>query len=167
MYYVFYDEEHFAAIMGNAKAVEFVTLSNANLDRQLIVSVSPDSLKPRDEVTQINMAQALFDKGAIGPKTLLKMLYFPNPDEAAADGVLFKIDPMAYFQVNFPEEFAAMQQSQMQQAQLQMQQQVQATGMQASAEAGAVPPEQANGEPPASVSREPASAALSQLPLPQ
>jgi len=167
MYYVFYDEEHFAAIMGNAKAVEFVTLSNANLDRQLIVSVSPDSLKPKDEVTQINMAQALFDKGAIGPKTLLKMLDFPNPDEAAADGVLFKIDPMAYFQVNFPEEFAAMQQSQMQQAQLQMQQQAQATGMQDSAEAGAVPPEQANGEPPASVSREPASAALSQVPLPQ
>ncbi|MFA5937529.1 MAG: hypothetical protein WC822_06665 [Candidatus Paceibacterota bacterium] len=166
LYYVFYDEQHFAAIMGNAKAVEFVTLSNASLDRQLIVSVSPDSLKPKDEVTQINLAQALFDKGAIGPKTLLKMLDFPNPDESAADGVLYRIDPMAYFQVNFPEEFAAMQQSQMEQAQLQMQQQAQATGMNAEAEAAAAP-EQANGEPKQPLSREPASAALSNVPLPQ
>lgn len=116
LYYVFYDEQHFAAIMGNAKAVEYVTLSNQDMDRQLIVSVSPDSLKPKDEITQINLAQALFDKGAIGPKTLLKMLDFPNPDEAAADGVLYRLDPATYFRVNFPEEFAAMQQAQMQTA---------------------------------------------------
>lgn len=114
LYYVFYDEEHFAAVMGNAKAVEYVTLSNADLDRQLIVTVSPDSLKPKDEVSQMNMAQALFDKKAIGPKTLLKTLEFPNPDEAAADGVLYAIDPMAYMQLNFPEVMARMQQAQQQ-----------------------------------------------------
>jgi len=28
--------------MGNAKAVEYVTLSNQDMDRQLIVSVAPD-----------------------------------------------------------------------------------------------------------------------------
>lgn len=111
LYYVFYDEQHFAAIMGNAKAVEYVTLSTADLNRQLIISVAPDSLKPKDEITQINLAQALFDKGAIGPKTLLKMLDFPNPDEAAADGVLYRIDPATYFRINFPEEFARMQQA--------------------------------------------------------
>jgi hypothetical protein len=60
LYYVFYDEKHFAAVMGNAKAVEFVTLSSQDLDRQLIVSVAPDSLKPKDEITQINLAQDLF-----------------------------------------------------------------------------------------------------------
>lgn len=168
LYYVFYDEEHFAAIMGNAKAVEYSTLSSQRMDRQLIISVSPDSMKPKDEVTQINLAQALFDKGAIGPKTLLKMLDFPNPDESAADGVFYRIDPMAYFQTNFPEEFAAMQQAQMQQAQLQMQQQAQATGMNTAAEAANTPPEQANGEPPPEtrVSTPPASPALSNVPIP-
>lgn len=160
LYCVFYDEQHFAAIMGNAKAVEYVTLSNQDLDRQLIVSVSPDSLKPKDEVTQINLAQALFDKQAIGPKTLLKMLDFPDPDQAAADGVLYKIDPATYFRVNFPEEFAAMQQAAMQ------------TAME-----GGVPgqqpqpgqsPEQANGEPssPNGLATDPASAALGNVPLP-
>lgn len=118
LYYVFYDEPHFAAIMGNAKAVEFVTLTRTDLDRQLIVSVSPDSLKPKDEVTQINLAQNLFDKGAIGPKTLLKMLDFPNPDEAAADGMLYKMDPMSYMQLNFP-DFAAKLQAAQQQAAMQ------------------------------------------------
>lgn len=116
LYYVFYDEPHFAAVMGNAKAVEFVTLTRGDLDRQLIISVSPDSLKPKDEVTQINLAQSLFDKGAIGPKTLLKMLDFPNPDEAAADGMLYKMDPMAYMQLNFPEQMAKLQQAQQQAA---------------------------------------------------
>lgn len=163
LYYVFYDDQHFAAIMGNAKAVEYVTLSSADLTRQLIVSVAPDSLRPRDEVTEMNLAQALFDKGAIGPKTLLKMLDFPNPDESAADGVLFRIDPMAYFQVNFPEEFAKMQQSQMQQAQLQMQQQAQGLAMNEQAKNSASP-EQST-EPTPGIAQEPASASLSNVPL--
>jgi len=152
LYYVFYDEEHFAAIMGGNKAIEYVTLSQANLTKQVIVSVAPDSLKPKDEVTQMNLAQALFDKKAIGPKTLLKMLDFPDAEQAAADGVLYALDPMAYFQLNFPEEFAKMQQSQMEQAQIQMAQQATAAGMTAGAEAAAVPPEQANGEPAKPVS---------------
>lgn len=167
LYCVFYDEEHFAAIMGNAKAVEYVTLTSQQMDRQLIVSVSPDSMKPKDEVTNMNLAQSLFDKKAIGPKTLLKMLDFPNPDESAADGVFYSIDPVAYFQTNFPEEFAKMQQSQMQQAQLQMQQQAQATGMNMAAEAANTPPEVANGEPPppTGVSEPPANPALNQVPV--
>jgi hypothetical protein len=163
LYYVFYDEAHFAAIMGNAKAVEYVTLSSASLDRQLIVSVAPDSLKPKDEVTQMNLAQALFDKGAIGPKTLLKMLDFPNPDEAAADGVLYRIDPATYFRINFPEEFAAMQQAMMQgQAEAAM-------GMNPQMVGSGQPPEQANGEPQdqGGLAADPASAALSQVQLPQ
>lgn len=160
LYYVFYDEQHFAAIMGNAKAVEYVTLSSQQMDRQLIVSVSPDSLKPRDEVTEMNMAQALFDKKAIGPKTLLKMLDFPNPDEAAADGVLYAIDPATYFRVNFPEEFAAMQQAAM------------ATATEGgvpgqSPNAGGPAPEVTNGEPPppTGLSQPASSASLSNVPL--
>lgn len=164
LYCVFYDEQHFAAIMGNAKAVEYVTLSSSNIDRQLIVSVSPDSLKPKDEVTQINMAQTLFDKKAIGPKTLLKMLDFPNPDEAAADGVFYAIDPASYFRVNFPEEFARMQQAAMQTAGEGMA----AAGGQPGQPGGGVPPEQVT-EPqnPGGTAIDPASAALSNVPLPQ
>lgn len=153
LYYVFYDEPHFAAVMGNAKAVEYVQLMSSNMDRQLIVSVSPDSLKPRDEVTQINLAQALFDKGAIGPKTLLKMLDFPDPDEAAADGVLYKMDPMAYMMLNFPDFAAQLQQVQM----------AQQAGM---APAGGAPAPEGLTEPQPSLSQDPASAALSNVPLP-
>lgn len=160
LYYVFYDEQHFAAIMGNAKAVEYVTLSNQDMDRQLIISVAPDSLKPKDEITQINMAQALFDKGAIGPKTLLKMLDFPNPDEAAADGVLYKLDPATYFRVNFPEEFARMQQAAIANAQ-----EGGVPGI--SPNAGGPAPEGLTEPSPATdLGADPASAALSQVQLP-
>lgn len=164
LYYVFYDEEHFAAIMGNAKAVEYVTLSNEQLDRQLIVGVSPNSMKPKDEITQLNLAQALFDKGAIGPKTLLKMVDFPDPDESAADGVLYRIDPATYFKLNFPEDFAKMQQAQMEQAQIMALQGAEAKGMETAAVAANTPPE-ATTEPGATITSDPASAALSQIPL--
>lgn len=165
LYCVFYDEPHFAAIMGSAKAVEYVTLTAQDMSRQLIISVSPDSLKPKDEVTQINLAQSLFDKKAIGPKTLLKMLDFPDADEAAADGILYALDPMAYMQMNFPEYAAELMQSQ------QMTQMFQAQGNQMSGmtPGGAdIPPEQANGEPagPNGLAQDPASAALSNVPLP-
>lgn len=165
LYYVFYDEEHFAAVMGNAKAVEYVTLSNSKLDRQLIVSVSPDSMRPRDQVTEMNLAQNLFDKGAIGPKTLLKMIDFPNPDEAAADGVLYKNDPMAYMQLNFPELAQELMAAQQQKALLDMQNAAQGAGMTAAATAGAIPPEQVT-EPEQSLAEGPTNVSLSQVPMP-
>lgn len=165
LYYVFYDEEHFGAVVGNAKAIEYVTLTASDLNRQLIVSVSPDSMRPRDEITEINMAQALFDKGAIGPKTLLKMLSFPNPDEAAADGVLYKIDPMAYMQLNFPDFAAKMQMAQQQQMQMNMANEAQGTLMNAQATAAGTPPEDVT-EPKKNIARNPASAGLDQVKLP-
>lgn len=167
LYYVFYDEPHFAAVMGNAKAVEFITLSNADLDRQLIVTVSPDSMRPKDEITQINLAQALFDKGAIGPKTLLKMLDFPDADNAAADGVLYKADPIAYLQMNWPDLAQQMMASQQQKAQMEMMNQAQGAGMTAAAETANTPPEETTEPEGNSLASDPASAALSQVPLPQ
>jgi hypothetical protein len=125
------------------------------------VSVSPDSLKPKDETTEINLAQALFDKGAIGPKTLLKILDFPDPDESAADGVLYQADPMAYLQLNFPDLLQQMQQAQAEQAAMQ-QMGMPAAGM---AQAGGVPPEAVT-EPAEGLSSEPASAALANVPMP-
>lgn len=160
LYYVFYDEKHFAPIMGNAKAVEYATLQNTDMDRQLIISVSPDSLKPKDEITQINLAQALFDKGAIGPKTLLKMLDFPDPDEAAADGVMYRIDPMAYMMMNFPEYAQQLQMAQQQNMMAQAQGN-QAAGMNPD---GSMPEEIT--EPDGDLSQDPASAALSEVQLP-
>ncbi len=165
MYYVFYDEPHVASILGNAKAVEYIQLSNANLNKRMIISVSPDSMRPRDEITEINMAQALFDKGAIGPKTLLKMLSFPNPDEAAADGILYKIDPMAYMQLNFPDFAQQLQMAQQQQAMTQMQNQAQGVAMNAQAEQSAMSPEQVT-EPQQDIARNPADAGLNQVQLP-
>lgn len=119
MYYVYYDERHFAAVMGQMKAVEYVTLTSQNLmesqtdqgiPRKVIVTVSPDSMRPKDEVSQINQAISFFEAGLIGPKTVLTLADFPNPDESAADGIVYKLNPMAYLQMNFPEEFARLQQ---------------------------------------------------------
>ena len=170
LYGIFYDEQHFAAIMGGLKAVEYVTFTNAQMDRQIIVSVAPDSMAPKDEITEINMAQTLFDKGCIGPKTLLNILNFPNPDESAADGLLYKLDPMTYLQLNFPQFAQQIQQQQMMNQQAQMQAQAQGAGMQAQAQAQGT----ANGTPPealtepnkTSPAQDPASAALSQVTMP-
>jgi hypothetical protein len=121
LYYVFYDEEHFGAVMGNLRAVEFTTFKNQDLNRKLMVSVAPDSMKAHDELTQINQAIEFYQMGAIGPKTLLKLANFPDPDESAMDGVLWKVDPMSYLQLNWPQLAQQIQQVQMQQMQMQAQ----------------------------------------------
>lgn len=125
MYMVFYDVPHFGAVMGIGKATEYVTLSAQDIDRQLVVGVSANSMKPKDQISEANQATELFQMGAIGPKTLLESLDFPNPDEAAGDGVLYKMDPMSYFQMNFPELAQKVAQFQQQQAQAQQQAQQQ------------------------------------------
>jgi hypothetical protein len=131
LYVVFYDEQHFAAVMGVGKAVQYVELSSRDINRQIVVGVSPNSMKPKDEVSKMNQAIDLYTRGAIGPKILLETLDFPNPDEAAADGVLWKVDPQAYLKLNFSELFAQLQQmmaeQQAQQAQVQARQQGQET----------------------------------------
>lgn len=163
LYYVFYDQQHFAAIMGNARAVEYQIFSQNDLDRQLIVSVAPDSMKPKDEVNEMNLATSLFQQGVIGPKTLLQRLNFADPDDAAADGLLYKLDPMTYLTLNFPDFAQKLQQVQQQQAMIQAQQGAQAEGMKTAAVAANTPPE-AQTEP----QKKPvvsASPALSQVPI--
>lgn len=103
LYHVFYDEQHFAAIMGQQKAVEFVVLSNHDLTQKLIVSVAPDSMKPKDEVTVMNQALTLWQEGALDPQSLLTILNFPNPKETAEQAVLWKLAPQQYMQLNFPQ----------------------------------------------------------------
>lgn len=112
-YHVYYDVKHFASIMGKMRAVEYVSLSSEDMTSKLVVSVSPDSMKPRDEITEMNQALALWDKGALDPKTLLTKLNFPDPQNTAAQVVLWNTNPQLYLQLNFPDLQAQMMEAQM------------------------------------------------------
>ena len=66
----------------------------------------------------------------------MAQLSFPDPDESASDGVLYKVDPQAYLQLNWPELAQQLQQAQ-QQAVAQQQQQEQAAAQQQMQQQGA------------------------------
>lgn len=155
LYYVFYDQEHYGAILGQMRAVEYVEFSNADLTKRITVSVAPNSMKPKDEVTEMNQALALWEQKAMDPKTLFTILDFPDPQKTAEQVVLWTLDPQLYMQMNFPELAQKMAENQAAQA-------AAAAGAQ-----GGVAPEVANGEPPPQegVSAAPASAALNQVPI--
>ncbi len=159
LYCVYYDEEHYATIMGRMKAVEYQVLSRENFTKRIVVSVAPNSMKPKDEINEINMAQTLYDKGAIGPKTLLTVLDFPDPQTAAEDGVLWQVDKAAYMQLNFPELTQKLAQLQQQMAAAQAGAPVAASGAPAEAVTEPAPAE--------GLSAAPASSSLSQVPLTQ
>jgi hypothetical protein len=103
MYYVFYDEEHYASIMGSGRAVEYVTLNMANRQRHFVVSVSPNSMAPKDEISEQNQAIQLWESGAIDPITLFKKLNYPDPMESAKMASIWHTNPQAYIQMFFPE----------------------------------------------------------------
>lgn len=153
LYYVYYDEEHDARILGQMKAVEYVTLQSSDFIGRVVVSVSPDSMKPKDEVSEANQAISLFESEAIDPKTLLTVLNFPDPQNTAAQGALWKTNPQAYMALNFPELMQKLQA-------------VQQQGQQ-----GGAPPQQGapaqptGGTPTPSLAATPASPALQQVPL--
>lgn len=163
LYSVYYDEEHFAAIMGQMKAVEYVTLKGTDLGRRIVISVAPDSMKPKDEITQVNQALALWDKGAIDPKTLLTVLDFPDPQQTAEQAVLWKVDPNAYMQLNFP-ELANRLAMMAQQAAMQAGAVPGQPGAQPAPGDGGEAPEQVT-EPAPNISVAPADASLSNVPL--
>ncbi|MDE2232917.1 MAG: hypothetical protein KGJ90_02180 [Patescibacteria group bacterium] len=158
MYHVFYDEKHFGAILGIVKGIEYVTLSAASFDRQLIVSVAPDSMKPKDEITAMNQAQQLWEAGALGLKTFLTLQKVSDVEEAAEDALLWKAGLMPYIQIQYPE----------------LMQKLQSLGMggspagptQTATPPMAGSPTPTEGQPPVT-GGEPPSAALSQVPLPQ
>ncbi len=154
LYCVFYDEPHYAAILGQTRGVEYVQFQASDLKRRMVVSVAPNSMKPKDEVTEMNQAMALFDKGVMDPKTLYTILDFPDPQKTAEQAVLWRLDPASYMRLNFPELAAQLAQA----------------AAQAAPQPGQGPaPEAANGEPPPQegISTPPASAGLDQVPLSQ
>lgn len=147
LYYVFYDEQHYAAIMGSGRAVEYVALIMSGEQRQFVVSVSPNSMQPKDEITEQNMAVDLWKAQAIDPITLFKKLNYPDPMETAKQVSLWITNPQLYIQQMFPETVQQPMDS-------------------------ANPPNPLDGTqpvPPAdeSLSANPASSALSQVPINQ
>ncbi len=189
LYNVFYDEQHFAAVLGQMKATEYVELSSQNLGMQLIVSVVPDSMKPKDELTVMNQAMQLWEQQALDIKTLLTILNFPDPQETAAQVWLYHTNPQLYGQLNFPDLQAMIEQQaqkQMAMEQAGQQQQLQAQGAQADQQlqqkgaAGAQALQQKDQahaqkmtqtqqlhEQKMSLAKEPASASLSSVKLPK
>lgn len=153
LYYVYYDEPHVASIIGSNKAVEYVTLSSMDLNRRLVVSVSPDSMKSHDEITEMNQAISLYEAGVLDPKTLLTMVSVPDPQGTAESTVLWLLDKNAYLQLNFPELAQKLQAQQAQQLQQAQQ---------------AAPPgdiQSVEGAPPTDTGIEPAGASLSEVPI--
>lgn len=144
LYAVFYDEKHYGAVMGNGRAVEYVMMLNTNFQRKFVISVSPNSMSPKDEVSEQNLAVDMWGQKAIDPIGLMKALNRPDPMEDAKRLVLWSTNPQMYVMTYFPEQAPP-----------------QATGS----------PEQGGGEgsipqpTDESLSQSPASASLSNVPL--
>ncbi len=109
MYYKFYDEKHFAAIMGSDRAVDYVELMMSNLNRQFVVSVAPNSMAPRDEISEQNMALDLYKSQALDPITLFQKLNYPDPVATAKKMSLWVSNPQQYIQTYFSEQTSASQ----------------------------------------------------------
>lgn len=107
LYYVFYDEAHYGAVMGNGRAVEYIMLIRSDMNRHFVVSVAPNSMKPKDEVSEMNLAIDLATKGWLDPINLFKKLNDPNPMETARMVTLFRINPAQYLATFFPENINA------------------------------------------------------------
>lgn len=103
LYYVFYDEKHYASIMGAGRAVEYVGLIMSDVNRQFVVSVSPNSMKPKDEISQQNLAMERWKGGAIDPISFMKEIDSPDPMEDAKRLVLWTTNPQLYLMTYFPE----------------------------------------------------------------
>lgn len=146
MYYVFYDEPHYASIMGNGAAVSYIQLQMTDEERRFIVTVSPNSMKPKDEVTEQNLSIQLADGGWLDPLTLFERLDDSDPQETAEKVTLFRTNPQLYLQKYFPE-----------------------TAQQQPMQGGAPPNQEIPNQPEGinqTISAPPSSAALSQAPLP-
>ena len=108
LYYVFYDEPHYGAILGSGRAVEYVMLVRSRMNRNFVISVAPGSMKPKDEVTKMNLAVERWNNKSIDPITFMKEMNSPDPMEDAKKLALWNTNPVLYMQVYFPESRAGM-----------------------------------------------------------
>ena len=141
LYCVFYDETHYGAVMGNGEAVSYVQIINSQFTRKFVISVSPNSMTPKDEVSEANQAIELWNNKALDPINLFKKLNFASPQETAEMAALWSTNPQLYIQKFFP--------------QVQPQQQP--------GQGQPLPPQ--GGTPPPDLSAPPANAQLSQVPI--
>lgn len=109
LYAVFYDAAHFGAVMGNAAAIEYVEFSAQNMHRKFVITVAPNSMAPKDEMTERNQAIQLATDGFLDPINLFKALDDADPINTAKMVTLFRTNPQAYMQQFFPEQAAQMQ----------------------------------------------------------
>lgn len=101
MIYVFYDEPHWGAAIGSDKAIQVVQIINSNINRNFVLTVSPGSMLPKDEISLQNMASELWAQKAIDPLTLMRMMpnLFPDANKSAQMLMLFLTNPMQYAQM--------------------------------------------------------------------
>lgn len=104
LYCVFYDEPHYGAVIGGDRAVQYVSIVNSNLIRNFVVSVSPDSMMPKDEISEANQAVELWNAKALDPITLYEKLNYPDPMASAQRLVLWTTNPQAYAAQYFPQQ---------------------------------------------------------------
>ena len=104
LYAVFYDEPHYGAVMGNAAAVEYVSLTAENLERKFVVTVAPNSMAPKDEMAERNQATTLAQEGFLDPINLFKALNDADPVQTAEMVTLFRVNPQLYMQQYFPQQ---------------------------------------------------------------
>lgn len=112
LYCVFYDAPHYAAIMGNTAAVEYISLSAQNMQRRFVVTVSPNSMAPKDEVSERQEAITLAQEGFLDPINLFKALNDADPIQTAQMVTTFRVNPQLYMQTYFPQQAAQMAQPQ-------------------------------------------------------
>ncbi|MEK7180008.1 MAG: hypothetical protein AAB706_00875 [Patescibacteria group bacterium] len=127
--YVYYDEPHFATVLGKERAQEYIQLVNTEFTSSLLVGVKEGSMIPHDPVNKRNEAMELWAAQGIDPITFFDRLEFPNPREAAKNLFLWKADPISLFpdlqaQQQQQEMMAQQQMAQQQGQQVQQQQQV-------------------------------------------
>lgn len=98
--YVYYDEDHVAAVIGKERAKEYISLRKDDFNTKLIVSVKEGSMIPHDRLTERNAAIELFTAGLLDPITAFEKLDFPNPREAAEKLFKWKQNPESLFANN-------------------------------------------------------------------
>lgn len=108
--YVYYDEPHYASVIGAERAKEFIALSSAEMNKKLLVGVKEGSMIPKDPVNQRAEAMELWAENGIDPITFYDRLEFPNPRESAKNLFLWMSNPIELF----PDLLQAQQQAQAQ-----------------------------------------------------
>lgn len=103
LYFVFYDEPHEARILGRGRAVEYATLKASDFDRKIVVSVAPNSMRPKDELTEMNLAVDRWNNKSIDPIEYMKALNVADPIEEAKKLVMWLTNPQQYAMTYFPE----------------------------------------------------------------